>query len=74
MEWMKLSEKPLDPNIDMGWYVILVKANLHIAYFSQRNWNGPWHIPDEWIDPSHYIKLDSIEGIWCNYNSDITMD
>ncbi len=74
MEWISVKEKKPDPEKEEGYYVVLVCRKPHIVYFSHRNWQRPWHIPDEWQEPSHYIKLDPIKDVFWNVESRCTMD
>lgn len=61
-EWISVKEKPLDPERDKGWYVVLISRNPHVVYFGFRNWMSPWHIAEEWKDPTHYIKIPDFNG------------
>jgi hypothetical protein len=66
MEWISVEEKYPDPKKEEGWYLVLISRNPHVVYFSFRYANTPWHIPPEWREPTHYIKLDSVGDIWRN--------
>lgn len=73
-EWISVKERMPDPKQDEGWYVVLVRRRAHICYFCPVNWNRPWNLQQEWDDPTHYIKLPSLNGEWINKRSCATMD
>ncbi len=73
MEWIDIKVKRPDAQKEEGWYVVLIAHNPHIVYLSHRNWQGDWHIPDEWKEPTHYIKLENIKDFWSNSKSHVTM-
>ncbi len=72
MEWKEI-KNPYE-KLQSGYYVILVCRKVHICFHEHRNWDRPWHIPDEWKDPTHYIKLDDIKDIWINEFNACSMD
>lgn len=74
MEWISVKDRFPDSEEEEGYYVVMVCKKPHIVYFSFRNWQRPWHIPDEWQDPSHYIKLDPIKDVFFTSRSKCTMD
>jgi len=74
-QWIDIKQNPLNSDNDEGWYVVLVGRKAHVVYFAFRNWQRDWHIPDEWSDPTHYIRLEGIsDDFWVNKKSSITMD
>jgi hypothetical protein len=74
MEWNDIKIKQPDSEKEAGWYVVLINRKPHVVYFGFRNWNSPWQMPNEWQQPTHYIKLDSIKDFWSNYESMAIMD
>jgi len=74
MEWVDIKIKQPDPQNEAGYYVVLVGSKPHVCYFGQRNWASPWHLPDEWMEPTHYIRLDSVKDLWSNVKNQATMD
>jgi pyoverdine/dityrosine biosynthesis protein Dit1 len=76
MEWVNIKDRIPDPVKESGHYVVLIGGKPHIVYFGQRNWNTPWHIPIEWKEPTHYIRLeDTLDKVFTSiiYNGP-TMD
>jgi hypothetical protein len=74
MDWKCIKEHPLDYDKDEGTYLVLIGNIPKIAYFSQRNWQRSWNIPDEWKDPTHYIKIPNLKNLYCTKFSSFTMD
>ena len=63
MEWTNIKERMPDSEKERGWYVILIKGSQtpHCVYFSHRNWQSPWHMPEEWNEVTYYCRLDPIK-------------
>lgn len=74
MKWISMKDKQPYSKTEKGYYVVLIALKAHVVYFGYKNWQRPWHIPDEWQEPTHYIKLERVEDIWSNFESEITMD
>lgn len=74
MEWKSIKDYPLCPNKDAGDYLVLISNRPHIVTFGHRPWSSPWHTPIEWRDPTHYIKIPDLEGIYISKPSFCTMD
>ena len=73
-EWISVKERIPDPEKEEGWYVVLINRKVHVCYFCFVNWDRPWNLPSEWQNPTHYIKLPSLDDFWSNKRSMATMD